>query len=307
MLAVLKKTTNIFFKILNCKIFLYSLPNSPKQSAFWQINEFIGTIMKKTILGLITVIFSVSSAVFGGTIILEGNYQGKNIYVQNPFSGTGVGFCTYEVRVNGNVTTDEINSSAFEIDLTIHQLNIGDKVNITIKHKDDCKPKVLNPEVLKPKSTFEVVAMDIDKDGVMKWSTKGESGKLAYIVEQFRWNKWIKVGEAEGIGTPGQNDYSFKISSHTGENQFRVKQIDYTGKPRYSKSAKYVSTAPEITFSPIKVSKDIIFTGETMFEIYDSYGNIVKKGFADKVDVSNLKKGIYYLNYDNKTDKFVKK
>lgn len=249
----------------------------------------------------------ISCIALGGTIVLDGNYQGKNIYVQNPFSGTGVGFCTYEVRVNGNVTTDEINSSAFEIDLTIHQLNIGDKVNIAIKHKDDCKPKVLNPEVLKPKSTFEIVEMDIDKDGVMKWSTKGESGKLPYIVEQFRWNKWIKVGEVEGNGTPEQNNYSFKITPHTGENQFRVKQIDYTGKPRYSKSAKFVSTAPEITFSPVKVAKDIIFTGETMFEIYDSYGNIVKKGFADKVDVSNLKKGIYYLNYDYKTDKFVKK
>lgn len=50
-----------------------------------------------------------------------------------------------------------------------------------------------------------------------------------------------------------------------------------------------------------------MFTSETLFEVYDSYGNIVKKGFGEKVDVSNLKKGIYYLNYDNKTDTFVKK
>jgi len=57
----------------------------------------------------------------------------------------------------------------------------------------------------------------------------------------------------------------------------------------------------------VKVKDDIDFTSETMFEIYDSYGNIVKKGFASKVDASNLSKGIYYLNYDNKTDKFVKK
>jgi hypothetical protein len=247
------------------------------------------------------------NVLFAGTIILEGNYQGKNIYVQNPFSGTGVGFCTFEVRVNGDVTTDEVNSSAFEIDLANFQLEIGAKVVVTIKHKDDCKPKVLNPEVLKPKSTFEVIDMDIDKEGVFKWSAKGETGKLPYIIEQFRWNKWIKVGEVEGKGTPETNQYSFKIAPHTGENLFRVKQVDYTGKPRYSKSAKYRSMAVEVTFSPIKVSKDLIFSAETMFEIYDSYGNIVKKGFADKIDVTNLQKGIYYLNYDNKTDKFVKK
>ena len=32
-----------------------------------------------------------------GVIVLEGHYQGKNLYVQNPFAGSGVGFCTFEV------------------------------------------------------------------------------------------------------------------------------------------------------------------------------------------------------------------
>ena len=265
---------------------------------------------KKTMIKQFCIALSVLfpfMGLFAGTIILEGNYQGKNIYVQNPFSGTGVGFCTYEVKVNGDVTTDEINSSAFEIDLANFQLQIGDKVVVTLKHKDDCKPKVLNPEVLKPKSTFDIIFMDIDKDGLYTWSSKGETGKLPYVVEQFRWNKWIKVGEVEGIGTSEQNDYSFKITPHSGENLFRVKQVDYTAKPRYSKSARFRSEAPEVSFSPLKVSKDLTFTAETMFEIYDSYGNIVKKGFANVVDCSNLKKGIYYINFDNKTDKFIKK
>src|SRR3954471_6660023 len=82
-------------------------------------------------------------------IVLEGNYQGKNLYVQNPFGSGGVGFCVTEVKVNGNITTDEIPSSAFEIDMKPHKLNIGDKVEVKIFHKEDCKPKVLNPEVLK--------------------------------------------------------------------------------------------------------------------------------------------------------------
>ena len=46
---------------------------------------------------------------------------------------------------------------------------------------------------------------------------------------------------------------------------------------------------------------------ETMYEIYDQYGNIVKKGFGSKLDVSNLPKGGYFLNYDNKMGEFVKK
>ena len=95
---------------------------------------------------LLALAISVSPA-FAGNIVLEGNYQGKNLYVKNTFAGVGVGFCVFEVTVNGSVTTDEWNSSAFEIDLSIHDLDPGDQVVVVIKHKDDCAlPKVLNPE-----------------------------------------------------------------------------------------------------------------------------------------------------------------
>lgn len=248
----------------------------------------------------------------GGVIILEGNYQGKNLYVQNPFGAGGVGFCVTEVLVNGNITTDEINSSAFEVDFKPHKLTIGEKVEIKIKHKEDCKPKVLNPEVLKPKSTFEVVSMTVEKDGTVKWSTKSETGKLAFAVEQFRWNKWVKVGEVEGNGTPGTNNYAFKITPHSGKNQIRVRQTDYSGQPRLSKPVEFMSDAPDVSFAPAKVSKDINFVAsdkpvETLYEIYDQYGNVVKRGFGSTVDASNLAKGGYFLNYDNKMGEFIKK
>lgn len=248
----------------------------------------------------------------GGVIILEGNYQGKNLYVQNPFGSGGVGFCVTEVLVNGNITTDESNSSAFEIDFKPHKLAIGEKVEVKIKHKEDCKPKVLNPEVLKPKSTFEVITMTVDKEGNLKWSTKSETGKLAFAVEQFRWNKWVKVGEVEGKGTPGTNNYEFKITPHSGKNQIRVRQTDYSGQPRLSKPVDFVSDEPEVSFAPIKVSKDINFVAgdkpkETMYEIYDQYGNVVKRGYGSTVDASNLAKGGYFLNYDNKMGEFIKK
>lgn len=248
----------------------------------------------------------------GGVIILEGNYQGKNLYVQNPFGSGGVGFCVTEVLVNGNITTDESNSSAFEIDFKPHKLAIGEKVEVKIKHKEDCKPKVLNPEVLKPKSTFEVISMTVDKEGNLKWSTKSETGKLAFAVEQFRWNKWVKVGEVEGKGTPGTNSYEFKVTPHSGKNQIRVRQTDYSGQPRLSKPVDFVSDEPEVSFAPIKVSKDINFVAadkpkETMYEIYDQYGNVVKRGYGSTVDASNLAKGGYFLNYDNKMGEFIKK
>ena len=112
----------------------------------------------------------------------------------------------------------------------------------------------------------------------------------------------------DGKGIGDNNDYIFKITTlHSGENQIRIKQVDYTSQPRYSKPVKFVSTTPEVTYTPVKVTKDITFSAETLYEIYDQYGNVVKKGFGKSVDCGNLAKGIYYLNYDNKTAEFIKK
>lgn len=261
--------------------------------------------MKKTII-LITFLM-ICFYGYSEEIVLNGVYQGKNLYVMNPFAASGVGFCVYEVSVNGRITTDEINSSAFEIDLTIFQFKKGDKLEVVVKYKNGCTPKIINPEVIKPQSTFEVGTLKVDKGDKLVWTTTGESGSLTFTVEQFRWNKWVKVGTVEGIGTPGTNTYSTQINLHSGYNRFRVKQIDYTRKPRYSKELKQRSTQPEVTYTFDKPYTEIIFSAETMYEIYDYYGNLVDKGIATKVNVSAIPKGDYFLNYDTKTETIKKK
>jgi hypothetical protein len=242
----------------------------------------------------------------GATIIIEGKYQNKNLYVQNGFNSSGVGFCTYEVTVNGHVTTDELNSSAFEIDFTPFQLKPGTEVIVEIKHKDGCNPKILNPEALKPKATFDLVNIQIDKKGLLKWTTKNESGSLPFIVEQFKWNKWIYISEVKGLGTPTNNEYSFQTTPHSGENKYRVKQVGFDSKPRYADPVSYQSNVPKLTFTAANNS-DILFSSETMYEVYDYYGLIVKKGYGKKLDIANLPKGEYYLCFDNTTTNFKKK
>lgn len=288
--------------------------NSPSKISSLQLegNYHITEKEMKKVLFSILCLMMTTLGYSNGVIVLDGVYQGKNIYIQNPFSSSGVGFCVQEVRVNGNVTTDEIASSAFEIDLHNFQLKFGDKVEVKIIHKDDCKPKVLNPEVLNPKSTYEIVSMSVDDNFTFKWVTKGETGKLTYTIEQFRWNKWVKAGEMEGVGSPGQNEYMFRIVPHSGKNKLRVKQIDYTGQPRISRTADFDSKIAEVTFSPAKVTKEIGFYSadkpvETLYEIYDQYGNIVKRGYASKLEAADLTKGAYYLNFDNVMAEFIKK
>ena len=69
--------------------------------------------MKKLrFLLIISLLLAVGNA-FAGMIVLEGKYMGKNIFVKNPFGGAGVGFCVFEVTVNGKLSPDEVNQSAF--------------------------------------------------------------------------------------------------------------------------------------------------------------------------------------------------
>ena len=250
----------------------------------------------------------VAAPAMAGTIVLDGHYQGKNVFVQNPFSEAGVGFCVFEVTVNDQIATDEINSSAFEVDMNNFGLKLGDKVVVKVKHKDGCTPLVLNPEVLKPKSTFDIVKQSIGSDGTYTWTTTNETGELPFIVEQKRWNKWVKAGEVMGVGKPGEHTYEFKVTPHSGENTFRVKQVDLSKRARYSETVSYASSTAPITWGPPKPKEEIIFSGNTLFEIYDQYGNIVKRGYADRVEVASLKKDLYYLNYDNKMgETFIKR
>ncbi|MGZ3921337.1 MAG: hypothetical protein ACXVC7_13640, partial [Bacteroidia bacterium] len=138
--------------------------------------------MKNLLTLAILVAFTVK--VNSATLVVEGKYQNKNVFVQNAFNNNGVGFCAQEIKVNGKITTDETNSSAFEIDLASLQLKYGENVTIEIVHKDGCTPKVLNMEDLKPKPTFEVLTMNVSPAGLLKWSTKNETGALPYIIEQ---------------------------------------------------------------------------------------------------------------------------
>ena len=243
-------------------------------------------------------------------IKVEGIFKGQNIFVTNPFAASGVGFCIYEITVNGKVTMDELNRSGFEIDLSQYHFAQGDPVVVVIKHKDGCTPKVLNPEVLKPQSTYSIASFKVDKTGRLTFSTKGEKGVLPFVIEQFKWKKWVTVAQVNGKGTPALNTYSVNIPLHSGVNKLRIKQVDCTKKPRYSSEITYNNLLPEVTFKPGnngQTTGTITFSRVTEYEIYDFYGQRMAKGRASSVNVSSYPQGTYFINYDCKSESFEKR
>lgn len=256
---------------------------------------------------LFSLLFSVLSYSFSlATLSIEGTFQGKNLYVQNPMDDDGYGYCATEVSLNGTVIMDSIrlNVGAFEIDLISRNFAIGDSIFIVIKHHDGCKPKILlTGDGCMPLLRFFVTSIEISEQGILTWTTVNERVIWPYIVEQYRWNKWIPVGEVPGTGNADTNIYRFTVVPHSGENIFRITQSDYSGAKKTSNEIRFQSTTKKVKYKVNPEIKTIDFSNETLFELYDEHGSIIIKGSEKNVDCSSLKKGTYWLNFDNENVK----
>ena len=262
--------------------------------------------MKFRIISILLVFFSAFySNGQGGNISLNGVYKGKNLYVQNPFTGNMQDFCTKDVFINGEKKMANIQSSAYEIDLSF--LKMGDPVMVKITHSTDCKPKVLNPQVIRnDQNNFHFLSFNV-ADNKITWSTKGESGGSKHFVQQFTRGQWINIKEVKAKGLPTKSEYTASITHHNGLNKYRVKYLDVHGKVIYSHIGEFNSSEEDITFYPSRVSSSITLSRATDYEVMDSFGNVVKKGKGAKIDCVDLKSGVYYLNMHNQTEKFLKK
>jgi len=229
-------------------------------------------------------------------LVIKGVYQGKDLYIKNAFAPDGVGFCIYEVLVNGSVSSDELNSSAFAVDLSLYGFSKGAAVEVVLRSKDNCDIKIINPEAIAPRSTFELVSSRLEQN-VMMWTTSNEAGAIPYIVEQYKWNKWVEVGIVPGFGEAGAHEYRLEVPLHNGKNIFRVKQNDQVG-IRYSAKMEFDSELAEVSILTNKVNDVLRFSGVTQFEIFDVYGVLVGKGNGDYFNMNELPAGRYYVNFD---------
>lgn len=156
-------------------------------------------------------------------------------------------------------------------------------------------------------SSFVIQSFKISKDGMVSWTAVNEHGSLPYIVEQYIYDKWMKVGEVNGIGSPTPNSYSVPVILSSGENKFRVRQKGYDKISRFSDAISYYSKKDPVTYTVTDHNQTISFSADTYFIIYNPYGAITKQGYGSSVDISNYAKGYYCLIYDNKLGGFEKK
>ncbi len=243
-------------------------------------------------------------SVFGGEIVVSGIYQGKNLFVQNPFAGNEQGYCVEDVYINNVKKMSNLKHSAFEIDLSY--MEIDDPVTIRITHKDGCIPKIINPQVLRPSTGFQFLTFKATPQG-LEWTTSGESSKFIYQVEQFVNSSWLLIKRFEAKNE-GAGVYSLPVTHTSGPNKYRIKvQNSETHQMFYSRTIEYTSTGDPVTFYPKSVTNKITLSRKVPYEVLGTDKKVIKKGVGTEIPLADLKMGVYYLNIDNRTEKFLKK
>lgn len=235
---------------------------------------------------------------------MTGEYQGKNIYVQNPLSKDKINFCTSEVYLNEQLINASPKTSAFEIDLS--HLKISGPVFIKIVHKNGCSPKIINPQVIRSKGRFKFINVTADALSI-HWLTVGELPYGKFFLEHYRNKRWENTDVVSGKGSFETNQYNLNPEHHTGDNKYRFKYIQNDGKIYFSDVFSYFNDVEPISFYPTLVDDKIVLSRESEYAVVDSYGNQMTKGKGIEIELYNLKSGLYFLHVDNREEKFVKK
>ena len=233
-------------------------------------------------------------------VMVSGKYTGENVYVLNPSENEL--FSVQNVLVNGKEYAFNHQSNAFEINLSSHQLN--DFIYIQIQYKS-AEPKVVNAESLIQESEFSLPSFIYNKKTKMlDWKIEDMSKECDYQLQQFLYGKWVKV---KNLGRPDEMiSNNFLPVLITGMNLFRIVQDDGS-RELSSPIVKIKSPNRKIMLMSDKVKDFIEFSGVTHYELYDVNGFFIKRGTAQKVNVADLKKGAYWINFDGKETMIDKK
>lgn len=238
-------------------------------------------------------------------MVVEGNYWGKNIYIFNPYINGHSSIS--KITVNNVVLDSVFNSNSYVVDLSKFALSIGQPLIVSIQHNPAAEPFISNMDAIAPSKDLSFDSFKHNKkENNLSWSIKEfEKGKI-YDIEQFLWGKWQKVKDIGLADTLTATSYMPLY--HSGLNLFRIKQSEKKSKSvAYTKSIKVKQSGKEVYIINPKTIKILEFSEITMYEIIDVKGKILKTGKGKEINIESFPKGEYWINFDNKTEGFLKK
>lgn len=158
-----------------------------------------------------------------------------------------------------------------------------------------------------------------EKSNRLSWQTASELNTEKHIIERSLdgTRNWIEVGSKKAVGFSNDlQDYEFEDLDPPAKGYYRLRSVDFDGKEGYSKvvflerksldvMAFWLTPNPTQDLISIGFNQQnnntIVFTLlNTQGQVIRQWSSSTKKGkHLEKIDLSDLNRGLYFLNLNN--------
>lgn len=165
-----------------------------------------------------------------------------------------------------------------------------------------------------PVSLIYFRAESANKTGLLSWATAQENKSIGFEIHrsQAATAGWETIGFVGSFNLATGSRYNFTdLAPMKGNNAYRLKQVDIDGNLNFSQieilNFKGDMSSINIYPNPVKHVMKLVYNDSKLFNSYATIrttsGANVKKvllnNFQQTIDVSNLTKGIYFINFSN--------
>ncbi|MFY0652990.1 MAG: hypothetical protein JXQ96_13190 [Cyclobacteriaceae bacterium] len=231
--------------------------------------------------------------------VLSGVYQGKNLYIQNPYLIEENKFCIDSISINQK--NIDLNMQHSAINLNFENEKLFAPVLVLINHKNNCKPRIINPDAIRFHSTFRFDSL-VARDGLLMWYSKGEKTNSYYCVEKLFGTNWQVVSTVKSKEIFEGTNYEYQPEIEQGGNIFRIKYALRDGRHLHSNEIQMFHFENPITFSPKSVKDKMTLSRHADYQIMDMKGNIVASGSGKIIPLRKLKMGDYKIYLEGETE-----
>ena len=237
----------------------------------------------------------------GVTTNLAGVYQGRTLFIQNPYNRQSRSFCIDRIFVNNEPLILNYKLSAIKLDF--ENFDLYTPVNIEIVHADSvCSPIIINSEAILFHTIFRFSSIALS-DSSLTWTTKGERGIGSFEIEKLDNGIWLDMEVVQAEGTYEGATYSYFPELGEGANKYRVKYIFPRGSRStylYSMEVDYDHYPEPVEFRPQSAKTRLFLSRHSPYEIYDANNDLVLSGSGIEIDVRVLRRGQYVIYFDGK-------
>lgn len=152
---------------------------------------------------------------------------------------------------------------------------------------------------------FLIADIYVTQNNDLIWLTEREAIDQEYLIQQYKWGRWVTVGTVPNQGSMEINQYRFKLLPHKGVNKYRVAMQNHDNTYRSSPTVIFYEETPPVEMKINRRKRVIKFSASTTWWLTDQFANSIAEGEGQEVSLNDLKRGrLYYICFDDHCTKF---